>query len=173
MKKIYRAGKPWIIVVSSFFLASLLLVASPRGDALFAQNRDKKEHGHGMHEPRAGGMKHTVKVIPADYENPPSVKIRLERDAHSRGALNLFLDLENFRFAPEEVNKTSRIKEGHAHLYVNGKKITRLYGSSHFMDNLPKGNLKIRVVLNTNLHENLRYRGNLVQDVVEFRGFHN
>ena len=122
---------------------------------------------------KAIGMKHSVKVIPAGYKNPPSVKIRLVKDAHTRGALNLFLDLKNFRFAPEEVNKTSRINEGHAHLYLNGKKLTRLYSASYFMDKLPKGDLDIRVTLNTNMHEDLSYRGKLVQDVVVFKDFNN
>ena len=73
-------------------------------------------------------MKHSVKLIPAGYKTPPSVRKRLGKDAHTKGAFNLFVDLENFRFTPEEVNKTSRINEGHAHLYLNGKKVTRLYG---------------------------------------------
>ena len=57
-------------------------------------------------------MKHSAKLIPAGYKNPPSVKIRLGKDAHTKGAFNLFVDLENFRFAPEEVNKTSRNQRG-------------------------------------------------------------
>ena len=118
-------------------------------------------------------MKHSAKLIPAGYKNPPSVKIRLGKDAHTKGAFNLFVDLENFRFAPEEVNKTSRINEGHAHLYLNGKKVTRLYGTSYFMDQLPKGNIEIRVTLNTNMHEDLSYKGKFVQDVVVFKDFNN
>ena len=87
------------------------------------------------------------------------MKICLVRDAHAKRALNLFLELENFRFAPEEVNKTSKINEGHAHLYLNSKKLTRLYAASYFMDELPKGNLEIRVALNTNMHEDLSCTG--------------
>ena len=112
-------------------------------------------------------------MVPDNYKNPPSVKIRLEKDAHTKGALNLFLDLENFRFAPGEVNKTSRINEGHAHLYLNGEKLTRLYAASYFMDKLPKGNLEIRVTLNTNMHEDLSHKGKLVQDTVVIEDFNN
>ena len=132
-----------------------------------------KPHEGGMKKGHAHGKKHSVKMIPAGYKNPPSVKIRLAKDAHTKGALNLFLDIENFRFAPDEVNKTSKINEGHAHLYLNGKKLTRLYGASYFMDQLPKGNLEIRVTLNTNMHEELSYKGKLVQDVVVFKDFNN
>ncbi len=44
---------------------------------------------------------------------------------------------------------------------------------SYFMDKLPKGNLEIKVTLNTNMHEDLSYKGKLVQDVVVFKDFNN
>ena len=184
----YRISKTTLAVAPLFFLASLLAGASTHAHEanyphfhVAQSGHGKTGHGHQMHkssgsemqEGHARGMKHSVKVIPAGYKNPPGVKIRLVRDAHTRGALNLFLDLKNFRFAPEEVNKSSRINEGHAHLYVNGKKLTRLYSASYFMDKLPKGNLEIRVTLNTNMHEDLSYGGKLVQDVVAFKDLSN
>lgn len=184
----YPALKTSLVMVSLFFLASLLAGASAHAHEadyphlhIAQSGHGEKGHGHHMHKPReagmkkghARGMKHSVKVIPAGHKNPPGVKIRLEKDAHSRGALNLFLELKNFRFAPEEVNKTSKINEGHAHLYLNGRKLTRLYAASYFMDKLPKGALEIRVTLNTNMHEDLSYMGKLVQDVVVLKDFNN
>ena len=176
----YPALKSSLVMVSLFFLASLLPAVSAHAHEadyphlhIAQSGHGEKGHGHHMHKPRGGGMKHSVKAIPAGYKNPPGVKIHLEKDAHTKGALNLFLDLKNFRFAPEEVNKTSKINEGHAHLYLNGKKLTRLYAASYFMDKLPKGDLEIRVTLNTNMHEDLSYKGKLVQDVVVFRDFNN
>ena len=167
-------------MVSLFFLGSLLAGASAHAHEAnyphlhVAQSaHGKKKHGRHTRKPGVGGMKHSAKIIPADYKNPPSVKIRLERDAHIKAALNLFLDLKNFRFAPEEVNKSSRINEGHAHLYLNGEKLTRLYSASYFMDKLPKGNFEIRVTLNTNTHEDLIYKGKLVQDSVVIEDFNN
>ncbi len=111
---------------------------------------------------------HSVRVIPPNAPNPPEVKIRLERDAHDPSGVNLFLEVKNFRFTPEEVNKTSKIHEGHAHLYVNGKKRTRLYGRAHFIQGLPRGAVQIRVTLNTNKHEDLSHKGRLIQDTAEF-----
>lgn len=161
--KAHRGLKPAVFQASLLLAAALLLAASARGDEM------KRHHGHELKNPHAHGMKkHSVKIIPADFRNPPSVKARLEKDAHARGAVNLFLELKNFRFAPAEVNKTSRINEGHAHLYVNGKKLTRLYGPAYFLENLPKGKVRIRVTLNTNAHEDLSHRGRLIQDVLEY-----
>lgn len=176
----YRILKTLLAVIPLFFLGSLL-----PGVSIHAHEADyphfhvaqsghgKTGHGHQMSKSSGSGMKHSAKVIPAGYKNPPSVKIRLEKDAYTRGALNLFLDLKNFRLAPEEVNKSSRINEGHAHLYLNGKKLTRLYAASFFMDKLPKGDLEIRVTLNTNMHEDLSYKGKPVQDVVVFKDLSN
>ena len=167
-------------MVSLFFLASLLPGASTHAHEanyphlhIAQSGHGEKGHGHHVQKPDGDGMKHSIKVIPAGYKNPPGVKIRLVKDAHSRGAVNLFLDIRNFRFAPEEVNKTSKINEGHAHLYLNGRKLTRLYAASYFMDKLPKGDLEIRVTLNTNMHEDLSYKGKLVQDVVVLKDFNN
>lgn len=175
-----RLGKTSLAVVPLFIMGLLLSAESavaheadyPHWHTAQAQH-DKKAHSHHKQKPHMGAMKHSAKVIPAGYKNPPSVKIRLVKDAHSRGALNLFLELKNFRFAPEEVNKTSKINEGHAHLYLNGRKLTRLYAASYFMDKLPKGDLEIRVTLNTNMHEDLSYMGKLVQDVVVLKDFNN
>ena len=184
----YRILQTSLVLVPLFFLGALLSGTSAHAHEAnhphwhIAQNdHGKKRHEHHMHQPGETGMRkghahglvHSVKMIPADYKNPPSVKIRLVKDAHSQGALNLFLDVKNFRFAPEGVNKTSKINEGHAHLYLKGKKLTRLYGTSYFINKLPKGNFEIRVTLNTNKHEDLLYRGKLVQDVVEFNDFNN
>ena len=184
----YRKFKTSLAVVPLFFLTSLLAGASAHAHEAnyphfhVAQGgHGEKGHGHRMHKSSGSGMKkghvrgmkHSVKVIPPGYKNPPSLKIRLVKDAHTKGALNLFLDLKNFRFATEEVNKTSKINEGHAHLYVNGKKLTRLYAASYFMDKLPRGDLEIRVTLNTNLHEDLSYQGRPVQDVVVLKDFNN
>lgn len=183
----YRISKTSLAVIPLFFLGSLLAGASIHAHEadyphfhVAQSGHGEKGHGHRMHKSGEegmkkgrGGMKHSAKIIPAGYKNPPSVKIRLEKDAHTRGALNVFLELKDFRFAPEEVNRTSKINEGHAHLYVNGEKLTRLYATSYFMDKLPKGNLEIRVTLNTNMHEDLSYKGKPVQDVVVFKDFNN
>lgn len=169
-----KAHRAWKASVFPLLLAvSLLPAAGAQG------GEEERHHGHEPKKPCAhavkrghGKMKHSVKIVPADFPNPPGVRLRLEEDAHAKGAVNLFLDLRNFRFAPAEVNKTSRIGEGHAHRYVNGEKRPRLYGAAYFLESLPKGGVKIRVTLNTNAHEDLIRKGRLIEDVVEYRVEH-
>lgn len=167
-----KAHRAWKASVFPLLLAvSLLPAAGVRGG-----DEAKRHRGHEPKKPRAravkrahGMMKHSVKIVPADFPRPPGVRLRLEKDAHAKGAVNLFLDLRNFGFAPAEVNRTSRINEGRAHLSVNGEKRTRLYGPAHFLESLPKGEVEIRVTLNTNAHEELSHKGRLIEDVVEYR----
>lgn len=73
---------------------------------------------------------------------------------------------ENFTFSPENSGKTDLPHEGHAHLYVNDKKVGRLYGPwSHLT--LPKRKNTVRVTLNTNGHKTLYAGDKPIEAIVE------
>jgi len=59
--------------------------------------------------------------------------------------------------------------EGHAHLYIDGKKVTRLYGEWYHIPSLSPGTHKITVTLNANSHEDLMVKGKVVSDKQEVR----
>jgi hypothetical protein len=103
---------------------------------------------------------HQMMEIPAG-EPIPSVKLVVHPDA-MRG-YNLEVRATNFKFAPENVNKAAKPGEGHAHLYINGKKITRLYSSWYYIDNLKPGKNEIRVSLNANTHQALAHNGKIIE----------
>lgn len=63
----------------------------------------------------------------------------------------------------ENINKAAKPGEGHAHLQVNGKKITRLYGW-YYLENLQPGKNEITVSLNVNSHKTLAHNGKMIQD---------
>ena len=87
----------------------------------------------------------------------PQVTLTVEPD--SMAGWNLQLETTNFTFAPERVNRASVVTEGHAHLFINGEKITRLYGSWYYIPSLPAGEHELRVELNGNGHETLTAEG--------------
>lgn len=91
----------------------------------------------------------------------PSVDLTVHKD--SLRGYNLQAKVSNFRFAPENVNQAAKPGEGHAHIYVNGKKINRLYGSWYYLE-LPPGKNEIAVSLNANSHESLAHNGKMIQD---------
>ncbi|MBL1209960.1 MAG: hypothetical protein FWJ34_09780 [Geminocystis sp. GBBB08] len=79
---------------------------------------------------------------------------------------NLEIKTTNFTFNPKNVNQDSSPNNGHAHLYINGKKVTRIYSNWHYISDLSKGENEIKVTLNTNLHEELIYHNNVIGDRV-------
>ncbi|MGK7877521.1 MAG: hypothetical protein AB4426_30735 [Xenococcaceae cyanobacterium] len=111
-------------------------------------------HGEGDHE-------HGMIAIP-EGDPVPTVDLIVHEDAVK--GWNLEVQVSNFRFAPENVNKESNHSEGHAHLYINGKKITRLYGNWYYISKLEPGRNEIKVNLNANGHEALMYNGQMIED---------
>lgn len=102
----------------------------------------------------------TIEIDPS--QKVPSVDLVVHPDAIK--GWNLEAKVANFRFAPEHVNTAAKSGEGHAHLYLNGKKIARLYGSWYYLENLPPGKNTITIGLNANSHEAFTSNGKLVQD---------
>lgn len=105
------------------------------------------------------------KEIEVDASKPiPTVKIAAMKD--SKDGYNLHVDANNFRFTPEEAGKENKPNTGHAHVYVNDKKVGRVYGNwlylsgSHFK----KGLNTIEVTLNGNDHSDWLHKGEHISD---------
>lgn len=89
------------------------------------------------------------------YQHPtgteaPTVKLHVTADAKS--GFNLMIQTTNWTWAPEKVNTDPVPNEGHAHLYVDGVKLGRLYGPHYHLTGLKPGQHDIRVTLNANDH---------------------
>lgn len=109
----------------------------------------------------AMGHSHKKMEIPAD-KPVPEVDLIVHQDTMK--GWNLEIKVNNFKFAPETVNQNSNPNEGHAHLYINDKKITRIYGNWYYLGNLEPGNNKITLRLNTNNHEDLVSHSKMIMD---------
>jgi hypothetical protein len=108
------------------------------------------EHQHGKMEVPQGTAVPTVDVV-------------MHKDA--KKGWNVQAKVTNFKFAPEKVNAAAEAGEGHAHLFVNGKKITRLYSSWYYLENLEPGENRVKVTLNANNHADWASNGKLIEDV--------
>jgi hypothetical protein len=148
-------------LLTSVFFVTIALVANeatiPRSqDQLYANEASGMDmHGNEMHS-------HQKLEIPAG-QPIPSVKLIVRPDAMK--GWNLEVQVTNFRFAPERVNTTSNPAEGHAHLFIDGKKITRLYGPWYYLPDLEPGQHEIKVSLNTNTHETLVSKGQPIEAI--------
>ncbi len=114
--------------------------------------------GHQSHEDTS--HRHETMEIPTG-QPIPSVDLVIHQD--SKSGWNLEVKVANFRFAPEHINTEARLGEGHAHLYINGKKVTRLYGNWYHLENLSSGRNEITVTLNANNHADLVHNGKRIE----------
>ena len=129
-----------------------LLGAAP---AAFAQGHGHGGHGHG----HGHGKENALEVEPGPAA--PSVEMAVTKDAVA--GWNVHIKTANFRFAPENASGAHVAGEGHAHLYVDGRKIARVYGSWFHIDKLPENGAEVRVTLNTNDHRDIKVGGKRVE----------
>lgn len=85
------------------------------------------------------------------HDAPKGMKVSIKLKKDKKAGYNLFVRTKNFRWAPEHASGRHRNGEGHAHLMVDGKKLTRLYGSAFYLT-LDRGRHKVTVSLNGNDH---------------------
>ena len=113
----------------------------------------------------AGHHDHSELLVVSEDAPAPTLDATVTRDPVS--GWNVHLVTGNFRFAPEHASKAHVPGEGHAHLYVNGEKIARLYGPWAHVASLPDGKTTIRVTLNSNDHRALAVGSEPVETTIE------
>lgn len=134
------------------FIGAITLASLAVGNIAIAETH---RHSH-------GGAAHNHKMMEIPTGQPiPSVKLIVHKDALK--GYNLEVQTTNFKFAPQAVNMAAKPGEGHAHIYVNGQKVARLYSSWYYLENLKPGKNKITVSLNANNHRALAHNNRLIE----------
>ena len=118
-------------------------------------------HGHNL--PHGHGHMHGTLVLP---EGGPIPRVDLIVRNDPSGGWNLRIITGNFTFAPEGVSRGHVSGEGHAHLYIDGDKITRIYNEWFHVPEewLSPGAHEFRVTLSTNDHREYVYTGSVISD---------
>ncbi len=116
---------------------------------------DGHEHAHA----------HSAIEVSADHA-PRVTEVKVLKDPV--GGYNLFVSTENFEFAPDLVNLVHADGKGHAHIYVDGVKIARIYGPAYHIETLTPGERKIEVTLNANDHREFAVNGTKIAGVTTF-----
>ena len=137
------------------------LVAAGNGITLDGHDHsDPQAHGGSTHGDTHGAMNltgahasHDATISLPDAVDAPSLDVAIAPDPVS--GWNLHLLVQNFRFAPEHASSPHIPGEGHAHVYVNGTKIARLYGPWLHIADLPAGDNEVTVTLTANDHSQL------------------
>lgn len=111
------------------------------------------------------GMAHDHgKAMELSADNAPIVDLQVL--PLSDGSYNIRVQTMNFIFAPQNVDGDPVDGEGHAHLYVDGEKIARLYGEWYHVSDLPEDAAMISVALYANNHQPLAVDGDPISDMV-------
>ena len=126
---------------------------------------DGHDHADAAQHGGAAGMDHGTGAHAAMHDQPsdlspadaPQLAIAVTKDPMT--GYNLQVSVDGFAFAPQAASMADVPGEGHAHVYVNGDKIARLYGPWMHLDNLPRGDVEIAVTLNANDHRPLAVSG--------------
>ena len=114
-------------------------------------------HAMSAHQDTSGGRSHGA----IEWDEPVSVQISADVEDH--GEVNIRLTTDGFTWAPQNVNQDHVPGEGHAHIYVDGVKVGRMYGPYYHLPSLEPGERHIRVTLNANDHSELTFAGKPVE----------
>ena len=95
----------------------------------------------------------------------PTLDLRVER--YDNSGWVVIYKANNFNFSAENASSMHIAGEGHAHLYINDKKISRLYGEPYYIKDLNIGVNVVKVTLNTNDHSSYVLRGVSIEKKVE------
>jgi hypothetical protein len=130
-----------------------------------------KEDMKGMPEGAMGDMMaHNHAMIEIAADNAPTVTLRATPDTKS--GYNLNIETTNYTFTPENAGGSAVANTGHAHLYVNDEKVSRVYGNWVHLDakHLKPGANKIEVTLNADDHSEWAVNGAHIGAVLMLEG---
>jgi len=146
-------------------ITGVVLIAVGFAAGFFVFNSTPSSNNHeAIHEDDNHAMSHEMLVeVPA---GSPAPAVSLEVLEDPLGGYNAHITTSNFRFAPEHVSTEHVFGEGHAHIYVDGVKINRMYGPWYSLGALSEGTHEVSVSLNTNDHGSYTVNGVKVEDSV-------
>lgn len=87
--------------------------------------------------------------------------------SHGTVSYNLHVDIDNWTFTPALAGQATIPNEGHAHVYLNGNKIDRMYGDWLHLGSLPPGNHTVTVTLNGNDHLDFAVDGEIISAEID------
>ncbi len=105
-----------------------------------------------------------------DAAGAPSVELAVRPD--SVDGWNVQLTVRDFRFTPDSVGGGALPGRGHAHLYVDGRKLARVYGEWFHLPaaDVPKGTHRLTARLYADDHTVWAVDGKPVESTVELTG---
>jgi hypothetical protein len=155
-----RGGDMDCMATFDDFWTPLLAGENPYPDAVAS---DGDEHLDGDKHEDGAAHDHT-EMIEVETDFAPFVDLQVI--ALDDGGYNVHVQTLNFVFTPQHVGKDAVEGEGHAHLYIDGEKVARIYGEWFYLASLPEDAEMISVSLLSNNHQPLAVEGEEIADMV-------
>ena len=121
-----------------------------------ADDRDGGADDHDGHD-------HSSHSHEAAHESEVPVGVDISAEVEDGGGVIVHVTAEGWRWAPESMDMEHEPGAGHAHIYVDGVKVGRVYSSRYRLSDLESGERHILVTLNTNDHKRLTLNGESVE----------
>lgn len=146
-----------LLLIGLVFGAGLgFTYAAGNGTTLDGHDHSDPAH-HGTHDAAVsaheGHGAHDDVLVIETGDTAPTLETHITPDPAS--GWNLHIMTQNFAFSPERASLEHVPGEGHAHVYINGVKLGRVYSHWVHLDNLPEGEVEVKVTLNANDHRPL------------------
>ena len=93
--------------------------------------------------------------------------VSIEAEVDPVKGVNVSILPEGFTFTPENVNQSDVAGEGHAHIYVDGEMISRVYTPQFHLAGIAPGTHSVRVTLNANSHGPYAHHGQPIEASTE------
>ena len=122
---------------------------------------DPSAHGGAM-DHGSGSDHEMMHDTPIELPAADAPEISMELTADPMAGYNLQIITRNFAYAPGQASQAHAPGEGHAHVYINGEKLGRVYGPWLHIATLPKGEVTVEVTLNSNDHRPLSVDGTAI-----------
>lgn len=105
---------------------------------------------------------HSHEQLNVSASQAPSVDLIIREDM--MGGYNIELNTTGFEFTPQNFGSEHVSGEGHAHLYVDDVKLSRIYSQYSYLPKLTSGEHEVFVTLSTNNHMEYAVDGQTIID---------
>lgn len=153
-----------LILAGGLYAGDMLQFGEESADNTNEEHDHSTDHSDdtAMTDDMADGTHQHAMLDISGEDNLPTMTLTVYEDAKS--GFNVQIETTNFTFAPEHASTEHVAGEGHAHVYVDGVKLGRVYGEWYHVDGLSVGIHEITVNLNTNDHAALMVDGAEIAD---------
>lgn len=158
-----------VTISQASILALVLAIIFYSAGFVVADKRSSGEHEHIDSTATASTQHQSLNV---SGSNTPTIS-NLKVIEDSKSGWNISFDTNNFTFTPQNAGNNHIDNQGHAHLYIDGKKLTRLYSNNYYLSDLTEGEHTIRVTLNTNDHRDYSVNGTVISSEVKINDHHH